>query len=114
MDIIAAIATGGTAPTAIGIVRVSGPGCFSLCDTVFRPANGRPFSDQPPRTMVYGQMLDAQGRVIDRGLAVRFPGPHSYTGEDGAEFHCHGSPVVLQELLHALFAAGARQAGPGG
>ena len=113
MDIIAAIATGGTAPTAIGIVRVSGPGCFSLCDTVFRPANGRPFSDQPPRTMVYGQMLDAQGRVIDRGLAVRFPGPHSYTGEDGAEFHCHGSPVVLQELLHALFAAGARQAGPG-
>ena len=113
MDIIAAIATGGTAPTAIGIVRVSGPGCFSLCDTVFRPANGRPFSDQPPRTMVYGQMLDAQGRVIDRGLAVRFPGPHSYTGEDGAEFHCHGSPVVLQELLHTLFAAGARQAGPG-
>ena len=113
MDIIAAIATGGTAPTAIGIVRVSGPGCFSLCDTVFRPANGRPFSDQPPRTMVYGQMLDAQGRVIDRALAVRFPGPHSYTGEDGAEFHCHGSPVVLQELLHTLFAAGARQAGPG-
>ena len=113
MDIIAAIAAGGTSPTAIGIVRVSGTDCFSLCDTVFRPVSGRPFSDQTPRTMVYGQMLDAQGRVIDRGLAVRFPGPHSYTGEDSAEFHCHGSPVVLQELLHALFAAGARQAGPG-
>ena len=63
--------------------------------------------------MVFGEMLDTEGRVIDRGLAVRFPGPHSYTGEDSAEFHCHGSPVVLRELLSALFAAGARQAGAG-
>ena len=63
--------------------------------------------------MIYGEMLDRAGRLIDRGLAVRFPGPHSYTGEDSAEFHCHGSPVVLRELLSALFAAGARQAGPG-
>ena len=63
--------------------------------------------------MVFGEMLDAESRVIDRGLAVRFPGPHSYTGEDSAEFHCHGSPVVLRELLDALFAAGARQAKAG-
>ena len=63
--------------------------------------------------MVFGEMLDAQGRVVDQGLAVRFPGPGSFTGEDCAEFHCHGSPVVLRELLDALFAAGARQAGPG-
>ena len=112
MDIIAAIATG-RSPTAIGIVRVSGEGCFACCDRVFRAANGRPFSRQEPRKMVFGEMLDAEGRVIDRGLAVRFPGPHSYTGEDSAEFHCHGSPVVLRELLSALFAAGARQAGAG-
>ena len=101
MDVIAAIATG-TAPTAIGIVRVSGEGCFSLCDAVFRPANGRSFSEQDARKMVFGEMLDTQGRCIDRGLAVRFPGPHSYTGEDSAEFYCHGSPVVLRELLSAL------------
>ena len=63
--------------------------------------------------MVFGEMLDRAGRVIDRGLAVRFPGPGSYTGEDCAEFHCHGSPVVLRELLSALFAAGARQARAG-
>ena len=112
MDIIAAISTG-TAATAIGIVRVSGEGCFALCDTVFRALNGRPFSAQEPRKMIYGDMLDTQGRCIDRGLAVRFPGPHSYTGEDSAEFHCHGSPVVLRELLAALFAAGARQAKAG-
>ena len=112
MDTIAAIATGHS-PTAIGIVRVSGEGCFALCDKVFRAANGRPFSEQPSHKMAFGEMLDARGRVIDQGLAVRFPGPHSYTGEDSAEFHCHGSPVVLRELLSALFAAGARQAKAG-
>ena len=112
MDIIAAISTAQT-PTAIGVVRLSGPGCFALCDRVFRPLGGGAFSAQAPRTMVYGDMLDQAGRRLDRGLAVRFPGPSSYTGEDSAEFHCHGSPVVLRELLSALFAAGARQAGPG-
>ncbi len=112
MDVIAAIATGAS-PTAIGIVRVSGDGCFALCDRVFRAVNGRPFHDQKARNMAFGDMLDAGGRCIDHGLAVRFPAPHSYTGEDSAEFHCHGSPVVLREVLSALFAAGARQAGPG-
>jgi tRNA modification GTPase len=111
-EVIAAIATGNS-PTAIGIVRVSGEGCFALCEQVFRAANGKPFSQQEGRKMVFGEMLDQQERVIDRGLAVRFPGPHSYTGEDSAEFHCHGSPVVLRELLAALFTAGARQARAG-
>lgn len=112
MDVIAAIATGGN-PTAIGIVRVSGAGCFALCEKVFRAVNGKPFAAQEARKMAFGEMLDREGRCIDRGLAVRFPGPHSYTGEDSAEFHCHGSPVVLRELLDALFAAGARQAKAG-
>ena len=112
MDVIAAIATGGN-PTAIGIVRVSGAGCFALCERVFRAANGQPFGAQASRKLIFGEMLDRAGRVIDQGLAVRFPGPCSFTGEDCAEFHCHGSPVVLRELLEALFAAGARQAQAG-
>ena len=109
MDLIAAIATG-SAATAIGIVRLSGDGCFTACDRVFRPRNGKPFASQPSHKMVFGEMLDETGAVIDQGLAVRFGGGHSYTGEDSAEFHCHGSPVVLHALLSALFAAGARQA----
>ena len=111
MDTIAAIASGGRAPAAIGIVRISGPDCFAVCDRIFR--SGKPFGRLEPRRMALGELLDAGGRTIDRGLAVRFPGPRSYTGEDSAEFHCHGSPVVLREVLAALFAAGARQAGPG-
>ena len=112
MDIIAAIATG-QAATAIGIVRISGEGCDAQCDQVFRPMNGRPLSQTEPRKLIYGDVLDQSGGVLDRGLAVRFPGPGSYTGEDSAEFHCHGSPVVLRELLESLFAAGARQAKAG-
>ena len=112
MDIIAAISTA-PAASGIGIVRVSGAGCFDLCGRVFRAVNGRALSDQPARKMIYGDMLDDQGRVIDRGLAVRFPGPRSFTGEDIVELNCHGSPVVLREVLTALFAAGARQAQAG-
>ena len=111
MDTIAAIAAGGGAPSAIGIIRISGPDCFEVCGRVFRAS--RPFGALEPRRMILGEMLDARSRTVDRGLAVRFPGPNSYTGEDSAEFHCHGSPVVLREVLAALFAAGARQAGPG-
>ena len=112
MDVIAAISTA-SALSAIGIVRVSGAGCFALCEKVFQPMNGKPFSAVRPREMVLGRLLDREGRTIDSCLAVRFPGPGSYTGEDCAELHCHGSPVVLREALEALFAAGARQAGRG-
>ena len=112
MDTIAAISTGNTL-SAVGILRVSGDNCFAVCDKVFRANNNRPFSDQPPREMVLGALLGTDGQPLDQILAVRFPGPRSYTGEDCAEFHCHGSPVVLAEGLRALFAAGARQAGRG-
>ena len=109
---IAAIATG-QSRCAIGVIRVSGDGCFAVCDKIFRADSGRAFSDLPPRSMTLGRLSDKSGAVIDRALAVRFPAPHSYTGEDCAEFHCHGSPIVLREALLSLFEAGARQATAG-
>ena len=111
-DTIAAVATPrGTG--AIGIVRLSGPDTRAVLSRVFRPQNGRDLAQQPPRTMVYGQVIDSRSRLLDNALCVLFPAPHSYTGEDCAEIHCHGSPVVLDEVLCALFAAGARQAKAG-
>ena len=98
------------APSAIGIVRLTGPDTRRILDGVFAPANGRPMSAQTPRKLVFGRALDRSGGVIDEALAVLFPGPNSYTGEDCAEIHCHGSPVVLDEVLAAAFARGARQA----
>ena len=108
-DTIAAIATA-QIPSAIGILRLSGEDTCSILDGVFCPKNGKSMSAQPGRKMVYGDLLDSEGRVIDNALCVLFRAPHSYTGEDCAEIHCHGSPVVLNEGLAALFAKGARQA----
>ena len=112
MDTIAAIATAAV-PSAIGILRISGEEALSVLDAVFAPANGKPMSAQSARRMTYGAVRDAQGRVIDHALAVWFAAEHSYSGEPGAEIHCHGSPVVLNEALAAAFAAGARQARAG-
>lgn len=112
MSTIAAISTGNTV-SAIGILRLSGEETLAIADRVFRPQDGRPLSQHRRREMVYGTLLDREGRALDSCLAVTFAAGASYTGEDSAEFHCHGSPVVLDEGLHALFAAGARQAGRG-
>ena len=111
-DLIAAIATP-PAPSAIGILRLSGPGADRTVDRVFRPLSGRPMARAPDRTLVYGTLLDRAGAPIDRALATVSRAPHSYTGEDTAELQCHGSPAVLALGLEALYAAGARPAGPG-
>lgn len=111
-DIIAAIATG-KVPCAIGILRLSGDGCAQVADRVFSADNGKPLSDAPNRKLILGTLHDRQGRTIDQVLAVYSRAPHSYTGEDTVELQCHGSPAMLSAGLEALFAAGARQAGPG-
>jgi len=112
MSTIAAISTGNIV-SAIGILRLSGEDTFAIADKVFRPLDGKPLSQHKRREMVFGTLLDREGRPLDSCLAVTFSAGASYTGEDSAEFHCHGSPVVLDEGLRALFAAGAVQAGRG-
>ena len=111
-DTIAAIATA-SAAAAVGIVRLSGAETRHVLAALFTPVNGRSAAELPPRRMTYGTVRDAEGRTLDHALAVVFSAGHSYTGEEGAELHCHGSPVVLQEVLRAAFAAGARQARAG-
>lgn len=112
MDTIAAIATGNV-PTAIGIIRISGPEADAAAARVFQADSGRTFETLEPRKMTLGKLRDREGRVLDHGLAVRFPAPGSYTGEPSVELHCHGSPAAMGEILSALFAAGARQAKAG-
>jgi len=106
-DTIAAIAT---APGrgAVAIVRVSGPAALAIAGRVFR-ARG----PLRPRTATRGSVLAPDGALVDDGLALYFPGPRSYTGEDVLELHVHGSPAVAREALTATLAAGARLAGPG-
>ena len=84
-----------------------------LFRSCFEPLGPKALRDHPPRTLVYGSLMDSGGAPIDRALCTYSLGPSSYTGEDTAELQCHGSPMVLSLGLEALFAAGARQAGPG-
>jgi len=111
-DTIAAVATG-AARTAIGILRISGPGAIDAASAVFRPLSGPPLAASPDRLLRYGDLVDARGRVLDRVLATVSRAPRTYTGEDTAELQCHGSPAVLAEGLAALYAAGCRAAEPG-
>ena len=108
-DIIAAVSTGNQV-CAIGIIRMTGEGCAAVGDKVFKRINGVSLTETPARKLVMGELFDAQGRVIDHCCAIVTPGPHSYTGEDTVEFHCHGSPAVLAAGLDALYRAGARPA----
>ena len=75
-----------------------------------------PFPEAVPpaaRRMTLGVLRDREGERLDEAMAVWFPGPGSYTGNDLVEFHCHGSPAVVAELVDALTGAGARLARPG-
>ena len=108
---IAAVSTGSQI-SAIGILRLSGEGCIEIAGKVFSPNRGS-LAQAPDRKLLLGELHDSQGRVIDQCMAVVARGPHSYTGEDTVEFHCHGSPALLSAGLDSLYRAGARPAGRG-
>jgi tRNA modification GTPase len=104
-DVITAIAT---APgrSGIGVVRVSGPALRAL-------VAGVTGGSLPPRRAVVRDFTDAQGEVIDQGIALFFPAPRSYTGQDVLELQAHGGPIVLHLLLQRCLELGARAAQPG-
>src|SRR3989442_9882641 len=99
-DPIIAIATA-SGRGAVGIVRVSGADLSGLIATLFGSRR------LAPRVATYLPFTDAAGATIDQGLAIHFPAPHSYTGEDVLELQAHGGPVVLQLLLARCLQAGA-------
>lgn len=90
----------------VGILRISGS---DLGELPQRLIGGLPQARQARLV----QVCDADGRGIDTGLALYFPAPHSFTGEHVLELQLHGAPVVLELVLRACVAAGARRAGPG-
>ncbi|MGQ9862462.1 MAG: tRNA uridine-5-carboxymethylaminomethyl(34) synthesis GTPase MnmE, partial [Thiobacillaceae bacterium] len=101
-DLIAAIAT---APGrgGIGVVRVSGPDLGALIHGVI----GRQLK---PRHATYARFLDARGEALDEGIAIHYPAPASFTGEDVLELQGHGGPQVLQMVLERCLELGARPA----
>ncbi len=104
-DTIAAIATA-PGQAGVGIVRVSGPAAADIARQMlgFIPK---------PRYAHYGPFLDQNGGLIDEGIGLFFPNPHSFTGEDVFELQGHGGTVILDLLLREVCCHGARLARPG-
>lgn len=104
---IVAVSSGGL-PSGVAVIRVSGPQTVSLLKAIAGPRV------PPARKMSLRVMRTAKGAVLDRGLVVFFPGPNSFTGEDCAEFHIHGSRAVVSAVLRELTGFDDVQlAGPG-
>ncbi|WP_457809207.1 tRNA uridine-5-carboxymethylaminomethyl(34) synthesis GTPase MnmE [Kushneria sp. EE4] len=104
-DTISALATppgrGG-----VGIIRLSGARTADIARAMLG-------FDPEPRRAHYGPFLGNEGQVLDEGIALWFPGPHSFTGEDVLELQGHGGPVIMDWLLERTVALGARLARPG-
>jgi tRNA modification GTPase len=104
-DNIAAVATA-PGKGGIGVVRISGRDLVNIAASIIGKLPA-------PRRTVYTSFKDEEGAVIDQGLALFFPAPHSYTGEDVLELQGHGGPAVLQLILQRCLELGARLALPG-
>ena len=104
-DTIAAVATArGNGP--VGIIRLSGPGALTIAQAITG-------SELKARFAHYAQFTDSTGSTLDTGIALYFPGPNSFTGEDVVELQGHGGHIVLQTILNRCLNLGARSARPG-
>ncbi len=107
-DTIVALATA-QGISAIAVIRLSGAEAISITDKAFK---GKRLADQPTHTIHFGNLAD-EGRIIDEVLVSVFREPNSFTKENAVEISCHGSPVIIKEIIKALMKHGARLASPG-
>lgn len=107
-DTIVALATA-QGISAIAVIRLSGDDAISLASKIFR---GKKLEDQPTHTLHFGVIADGE-RVIDEVLVSLFRGPNSFTRENAVEVSCHGSPVIVKEIIKLFLHHGARLAEPG-
>ena len=97
----------------LGVVRISGKRALAVADRIFRSGR-RPSRGFPVRRAVLGRIVDAAGaELVDEAILTYFRAPHSYTREDVVELSCHGSPVILAEVVRLGVSAGARPAHAG-
>jgi tRNA modification GTPase len=117
-DSIAALATP-WGESALAVIRLSGLDSLRLLSSLFEPASatGKILDEVPGHTVHRGVITapgeNGQREIVDEVLVAVYRGPKSFTGEDGAELFCHGSPIIIRRLLGLLEEAGFRFAGPG-
>jgi len=104
-DTIAALATP-VGRGGIGVIRISGPRVPEIAQTVLGLL-------PQPRMAIFTDFVDNEGELLDQGIALYFPAPHSFTGEEVLELQGHGGPIVMDLLLNSTLKLGARLAHPG-
>jgi tRNA modification GTPase len=107
-DTIVALATA-QGISAIAVIRLSGDDCIDLVQRVFK---GKDLRKQPSHTLHFGTIMDGD-RMLDEVLIALFKAPNSFTKENSIEISCHGSPLIVKEIIKVLMRKGARLAEPG-
>lgn len=107
-DTIVALATA-QGISAIAVIRLSGPQAILIADKIFK---GKRLDEQPSHTAHFGNLVDGD-KIIDEVLITVFKEPNSFTKENAVEISCHGSPVIVKEIIKVLLKHGARLAEPG-
>lgn len=108
-DTIVALSTP-SGRSGIGVIRLSGPGALAL----LRKLVASDAFDPEPNLLTLRSLIDpATSEPLDQALVCYFKAPHSFTGEDVVELHCHGSPILLRSIIDAALGLGARLADPG-
>lgn len=97
-------------PAALALVRASGPMALNILQNIFRRKSLLPIK---PFMAMHGNIVDKEEKAIDDVMAIYFPKNKSFTGEESFEIHCHGNALIVEQLLRALCALGARLAEPG-
>lgn len=110
-DIICAVSTP-PGMGALAIIRLSGEGCISLTDKIFKSPSGKKLTEASANTIHFGRIID-KNEVLDEVLVSLFHAPHSFTGEESVEISCHGSVYIQQKLLELFITKGARLAQAG-
>jgi tRNA modification GTPase len=105
----------GTRPgeAAIGIVKLSGEESISIADKIFKSKNNKRLKDMETYNMIYGNIVDKDGNIIDEVIITLMKKPRSYTREDVAEINCHGGIAATTKVLELCIENGARTAEPG-
>lgn len=112
MSTIAAVSTP-RGKGGIAVIRISGEEAMRVAMGMFVPKSPKKLTDYPARRAVYGDILDAEGRVCDSGICVMYTAPNSFTGEDSCEISCHGGTYVTMTVLESAFSHGAVPASAG-
>ncbi|MCA1575483.1 MAG: tRNA modification GTPase [Acidobacteria bacterium] len=109
MDTIVALGTP-AGRSAIGVIRLSGPDSLAIVRSI---VGDNHFKPEPSQSVLRSLRSNGSNSILDRALLTYFPAPDSYTGEDVVEISCHGSPVILRQVVDLALGLGARLAGPG-